>query len=231
MNLKQHDDNKGFPSRWPKIWWVWSILIGLHLTAVFVPPFTFISSSPDALSPLAADVREFFLPYTTFAHLNHGYAFFAPNPGPSHLIEYRAEFDDGRSAIEHTLPDKKRHWPRLLYHRHFMLSEQLNSDFTPATVSADEPDSARDEWRRRRGIYEAKRQSFHDHLVDRYGASRLQMRLVEHDLPSWSDVQNEGQLLDDSSLYRTIDEWPVVTTAGEALPVPSSGKTPIESQP
>ncbi|MCA9217766.1 MAG: hypothetical protein KDB27_32075 [Planctomycetales bacterium] len=194
----------------PKLWWLWSILICLHLTAVLIPPFTFISSSTQALSPLAADARETFLPYTTFLHLNHGYAFFAPDPGPSHLIEYRVEKDDG-TVIEQTFPDKKRHWPRLLYHRHFMLSEQLFSDYAPPSIPDSEPDEVRAEWRRRRDRYEAKFESFRRHLVSMYGTEKVTLKMIEHALPSWSDVQNGGLKINDPSLYQTIDEWPVPT--------------------
>ena len=36
-----------------------------------------------------------FRPYLEAAYLDHGYAFFAPDPGPSHLVRYELEFDDG----------------------------------------------------------------------------------------------------------------------------------------
>ncbi|MFC1757638.1 hypothetical protein ACFL2H_02580 [Planctomycetota bacterium] len=229
MKDSSHSDQSQLPlpPRWPKLWWVWSVLICGHLLAVFIPPFTFISSSPDALSPLAADARSLFLPYTTVLHLNHGYAFFAPDPGPSHLVEYRIEFDDGRDAIEGTFPDRARHWPRLLYHRHFMLSEQLNSDYAPGTIASDEPESFQAEWRRRRARFEAKFESFRTHLADRYGTDQVRLKLIEHQLPSWDDVQNGGMRLDDPQLYRVIDEWPFSPLSNDDLPSPID-PSPIE---
>ncbi|MCP4190057.1 MAG: hypothetical protein GY768_05450 [Planctomycetaceae bacterium] len=224
---------KSPPAQYPRFWWLWSGLICVHLCAVFVPPFTFISSSPDAVSPLAADVRSLFLPYTTFLHLNHGYAFFAPDPGPNHLIEYRVEFEDGRDPIEQTFPDKDQHWPRLLYHRHFMLSEQLNGDFAPPAIAQDESESLKADWRRRRDRFEAKFESFRAHLVNRYGTEDVQLQLIEHGLPSWDDVQNGGMRLDDRRLYRVIDEWPPVPSeANDDMPaVPSELPLPNEPQP
>jgi hypothetical protein len=58
------------------------------------------------------------------AFIYHGYRFFAPNPGASHIVQYELEFADGRKE-QGQFPDLQQHWPRLLYHRHFMLSETI----------------------------------------------------------------------------------------------------------
>jgi hypothetical protein len=110
-----------------------SVLVVLHLAAVIIPPFTLATSSPmeGTVSPLASRLLVIVRPYVEAAYLWHGYAFFAPNPGPSHLVRYRLTFDDGRPPIVAMFPDRQRHWPRLLYHRHFMLAEQLHADFVP----------------------------------------------------------------------------------------------------
>ncbi len=110
-----------------------SVLVVLHLAAVIIPPFTLATSSPmeGTVSPLASRLLVVVRPYVEAAYLWHGYAFFAPNPGPSHLVRYRLTFDDGRPPVVAMFPNRDRHWPRLLYHRHFMLAEQLHADFVP----------------------------------------------------------------------------------------------------
>ena len=57
--------------------------------------------------------------------LNHGYHFFAPEPAPSTLISFEAERADGTKVAGH-FPSRKS-IPRLLYHRHFMLTEHLHA--------------------------------------------------------------------------------------------------------
>ena len=170
MSLQANGDPVPRPPRWR---WLTTPLLLLHLTAVFVSPFAFISSSPEAVSPVAAAVADPLQPYIQFAYLNHGYAFFAPNPGPSHLVRWRLEFDDGRPPVEHTFPDLDRHWPRLLYHRHFMLAEQLHADFVPP--QPPDTDDARQlaAWRRRRAVYDAKWRSYENQLRIRYSADRV----------------------------------------------------------
>src|SRR5688500_19151420 len=60
--------------RWYKLA---SALIALHLLAVWVAPFAVPPSSP-----FAQTVATAFRPYLEAAFLNHGYKFFAPDPGP-----------------------------------------------------------------------------------------------------------------------------------------------------
>lgn len=100
-----------------------SVLLLLHLVAIFSAP----ASSNG--SPLFQSFVWFFRPYLEAAYLNHGYQFFAPEPGPSHLIEYELEFDDGRPAETGVFPDLSRYKPRLHYHRYFMMTEFANMLF------------------------------------------------------------------------------------------------------
>jgi hypothetical protein len=189
--------------------WVLSGLLLLHVTAVFVAPFTFATSrAPGMASPFAATVMNFLSPYIDAAFLNHGYFFFAPNPGPAHLVKYRLEFRDGRESVERMFPDLQRHWPRLLYHRHFMLAESLNGRFVPPQpppeMAADPV--ARAGWQRSRRSYELLRDSYAEHLRARYGASRVTLTRVEHRLPSPFEVLERGMRLDDPSLYIELSE-------------------------
>lgn len=125
----------------------------LHLTAVAVAPFSVLvvgrdeppgggpppprpadgvpsdaaaSDSTDvtvAHKPVIDRLEEVFRPYLDFLYLNHGYSFFAPEPGPSYVMEYEVRREDG-SVARGRLPDVEKHWPRLLYHRYFMLASQ-----------------------------------------------------------------------------------------------------------
>jgi hypothetical protein len=181
-----------------------SVVLVIHLLAVFIAPFTFASSGPDATSPFAIALMNGLRPYIDMMYLNHGYFFFAPEPGPSHLLRCRLEFDDGREPVELTFPDRRKQWPRLLYHRHFMLSEQLNSLFIPADPPEDAPE-LRDAWRRQRAVYETRRESFVNHLRHRHGASHVSLTRVQHRPPAHAEVL-EGLRLTDPSLYRDLSE-------------------------
>ena len=103
-----------------------SLLVSLHVMAVFVGPW----AMPPHGSELARTIAGVHGPYLQAAFLNNGYRFFAPEPGPGHLVRYEVVTRDGRK-IEGSFPDKKAQWPRLLYHRYFMLSEFLNSLSAP----------------------------------------------------------------------------------------------------
>ena len=144
---------------------VLSLLFVWHMAAVFIAPFTFATAGPGGASPLASIGMRYLGWYIDAGYLNHGYFFFAPNPGPSHLVRARIEFADGRAPIVETFPDLKTQWPRLHYHRHFMLSEQLNAQFAPPEPPDPRNDVAQlDRWRRARAMYELKWQSYENHL-------------------------------------------------------------------
>src|SRR5262245_60353780 len=111
-----------------------SVLFVVHLTAVFVAPLTpavqtamQLNLPPAALptQPPVPWLAQLFRPYLDVAYLNHGYNFFAPDPGPSHLVEYDLELSDG-SHLTGRFPERTQQQPRLRYHRHFMLAEQLS---------------------------------------------------------------------------------------------------------
>jgi hypothetical protein len=216
------DKRQHVKSQLPAWRWLVSLLIVVHLTAVFISPFAFISSSPGSVSPAAAAVAGQLSAYSDLAFLNHGYAFFAPNPGPSHLVRYRLEFDDERPALEGQFPDRQKHWPRLLYHRHFMLSEQLHSDSESPDPPPTNDRNEIDAWRRRRDLYEAKFHCYENHLLNHHGASRVTMVRVEHQQPDWADVLREGKRLDAADLFRELSE-----DSGE-IPLPTPFLVPDE---
>jgi hypothetical protein len=174
-----------------------SVLVTLHVVAVFVGAF---SAAPT--SALGERSRAILRPYIEAADLNHGYRFFNI-PGPSHRVRYRVEFADGRSPVDGIFPDLQVHQPRLRYHRHFMLTESLESMATvspvppPGTKPGDEMyeewRKAREELNRTADEYAA---SYAKHLLTEYSGQRVTLWGLERGLPSMEDVR-AGTKLDD----------------------------------
>ena len=213
----------------PKLWikLLVSGLVAAHLTAVFVAPLAFAASySSPAVNTLYGLVR----PYAAALYLDHGYFFFAPQVGPSHLIDYTVEFDDGRPPVTGRFPNLATERPRLLYHRHFMLTESLNTRFqypltpppepTPPPLTAtaeekvlwqatrEEDARQRESWKQARKLYDAMHRSFSDHLLSEYGGSRVTLKRIEHVLPSPAEVNLAGRRLDDPRSYVEQPEPP-----------------------
>lgn len=188
-----------------------SALLLVHVLAVLVPPFTFATSSgPGLASPFATPIIAILQPYIDSLFLDHGYFFFAPNPGPSHLMRAKLEFADGRPDEELVFPDRRRHKPRLLYHRHFMLAEQLHSEFAPPNPPpgiANDPEQ-RARWEGLRQLYEMRKNSFEEHLKATYGASRVTVHRIEHRLFGPSEFQQSRRPLDEADTYRELPEQP-----------------------
>ncbi len=112
-------------------WWktVVSLLLLYHVIALIVAPAT-IAPSPQFFR----DVYPLFGSYLQFMNMNQGNHFFAPEPGASTLVGYVVETKDGRQ-VSGRMPHRGI-WPRLLYHRHFMLTEALaNADDLDPRVS------------------------------------------------------------------------------------------------
>lgn len=184
-------------------------MIGLHLLAVFLAPFTFASTPAPGMepSPAALSLMRWFYPYIEGMFLQHGYAFFAPDPGPSHLFRVKLEFADGRPTEELTFPDLKRHRPRLLYHRHFMLSERLVvgdvPSVAPPQVAGDA--AALAQWRSAREAYETYyhtlRDSYLNHLRTRYGADKATLVRVAHRMGGVDEVIDQHRRIDARDTY------------------------------
>ena len=112
-----------------------SIVLLIYLGLVVLAPLSNPTSTRDLTAPLA-DVVE---PVHQALYLDHGYRFFAPDPGPSHLVFFEITNSDGEKTAGH-FPDADQMWPRLLYHRWFMLSETLYEEhvFTPDREAFDD---------------------------------------------------------------------------------------------
>ena len=209
---------------------VLSVLLALHVTALVVCPWSI------ERSPLAGRMWNVFRPYVEAAFLNHGYHFFAPQPGPSHLVRYELELADGKQ-VSGVIPNLEEEQPRLLYHRHFMLTEFLNMLY--GNVNGDGPIAAppaggdvpsanpaprvdalagiesvpgretlppSEEAQRflaaQQALFDAYCRSYATHLLRKYDAQRVTLRLVRHNLPYPQEIADRRvKSLADASLY------------------------------
>ncbi len=207
-----------------------SVLIILHLLAVVAEPLRFFSRSPENFA--AADtalLRRTLGPYVDAMYLSHGYFFFAPNPGPAHLIECQvtpnskvassinSDLDKSRWKI---YPDRKDQWPRLLYHRHFMLSEFYNTLFAPTELenAADIDQRIVDQWRDDRRIYESLQDCLKKNLISKHPDHEVVLKRIQHELPNPRTVFVDRWKLTDPRLYNELLEGPVKEATGGALP-------------
>jgi hypothetical protein len=141
--------------------------------------------APAAVSPSSDLVQagwELFQPYLQLLDLNHGYHFFAPEPGDSTLLAFEAQRADG-TLVRGRIPNSQI-VPRLLYHRHFMLTEQMK----------DAPEALQKEWVG----------SYAEHLCQKYGAVQVKLTGQIHHLPTMEMVR-AGVRLDDPSSYEAED--------------------------
>ena len=95
-----------------------SLGLSFHVFAVFISP-----AAMPPVSPLLQEGYRLALPYNEALFLNHGYHYFAPDPGASTLISYSIP-REGDAPVVGRFPNLTIH-PRLLYHRYFMLAENL----------------------------------------------------------------------------------------------------------
>ena len=207
-----------------------SVLIFLHLLAVIGEPMRMFSRGRQPSAPDAQIVRGGLAPYIDLAYLHHGYFFFAPNPGPSHLMDIRLIDEDG-STRHLRLPNHRAQWPRLLYHRHFMLSEFLFQLYTPqpelADINAAMP--IRQAWQRDREMFERVRGSMERHLAKRYGAKSAEIQLMEHRLPNAIEVFDQQLPIDDEQFYILLPDSPLEIEPD--LPPESTERLPPRDQP
>jgi hypothetical protein len=208
------ESNEGLlDARFRRIKLVISAMLVFHLAAVVLPPLAFQTLGSDGPSPLIGTLIRPFAGYGQFLHMDRGYAFFAPNPGPSHLIQAAITGPDG-AITERIYPDLDDQWPRLLYHRHFMLSEFLNEFYYPPLppIEMFESDAEDAEnWRRRRARYEFIRQSMVEHLKSVNAGREVALRRIEHGLPGLQDYREEPIELNDPRLYSVLLDRPIMT--------------------
>lgn len=203
-----------------------SLLIAFHFCAVALPPLSFQTQGIDGPSPLVGLLIKPFEGYGQFLHMDRGYAFFAPDPGPSHLIQAATINADG-SISEQMYPDLQRQWPRLLYHRHFMLAEFLNDTYMPPGPPNEMFESdpiAAALWQQQRGRYEWIRQSMTDHLQAANNGAQVAIRRLEHGLPNLADFQAQPIELNDPRLYNLLLDQPIYSD--QIAPAPETEVIP-----
>lgn len=181
-----------------------SLLIVWHVSAVFLAPLSVPPSSQ-----LVVDVAQgsFMQKYLDALFINHGYSFFAPDPGPGHLMRYEVYDDRGGVIRKGQFPDLKEEWPRLLYHRYFMLAEQAELPVPDEKL--------RDEWLRKYMAAYARQ------LLREYDGQSARVQLVIH-YPLYRDDALNGMHLDDPRTYETKLE---VTQTRRDLPRDSADQT------
>ncbi|HZZ27706.1 MAG TPA: hypothetical protein VFE46_06825 [Pirellulales bacterium] len=183
----------------------WKVLISVallaHLTAVIAAPMA-VPFGDAAPSQLQRGIASAFSPYLDMAYLDHGYRFFAPAPSPGHLVRYQLVLPDGTTNTG-IFPDLKTEWPRLYYHRFFMLSEKLNR-FWDADEPAptDLPEEHRI-WQLNRNTFLDVAHSYAQELFRQTGAKQVTLELVRHELPSPDDLLHDRPLTT-PSLYHTL---------------------------
>src|SRR3954452_3941224 len=116
------------------IWVVW------HFTGVFLAALS-IGITSDLVLHVSQNPHGPMQWYLDALYMNQGHSFFAPDVGPGHLVRYQLYDQSGKEIDHGEFPSRKEHWPRLLYHRYFMLADQ-------AEIPADDKQT-RDYWQRR----------------------------------------------------------------------------------
>ncbi|MDG2013983.1 MAG: hypothetical protein P8J33_10780, partial [Pirellulaceae bacterium] len=188
-----------------------SWIIAFHLFCVALAPLAAVDPRP----VLAVDMQRALRPYSESLYLLHGYRFFAPEPGPSHIVRYQIALPSGE-LLDGQFPDRDEFWPRLIYHRWFMLSETVFQH-----VSATLGEEELGQWQQQveseiealqqtdpraagRLSAELKRE-LQDHeralairndlvinigktLLQRYGGEKIEMRLVTRVIPPPQDI-------------------------------------------
>ena len=187
-----------------------SLLLVMHLAAVVIPPFTFATRSGYESSPLANVGMSIVQPYANALFLNHGYFFFAPSPGPSHLVEYDVEFTNGEKQT-FRFPDRQTQRPRLFYHRHLMLAEWLHANYPAASVPDWVP---KEEQQFQQDSYQRVVESLRQHLQQLHGSKRVTLRRLEHQLIAPEDYLQGQRDLNAPHLYQQLP----VTPATESSP-------------
>lgn len=173
-------------------------------------------------------LRQITAPYVEWMYLDHGYFFFAPNPGPGHLVECSIvpTVTGGQDAEpkKWIFPDKNELRPRLLYHRFFMLSEFYNDRFAPEDIPAEAKKDQEflNRWRFDRGFYESLQGSITRSIIHHHNAESVKLSRIERMLPESDQVLRENWKLNDprlsSTLLETLVAPPATAPPTEAIP-------------
>ena len=196
-----------------------------HFLGVLAEPLRFFSRSEIRTGPEFAWLSDTMKPYSQWLYLNHGYFFFAPNPGPGHLIQCTLsnssadEPADQESSQVLLLPDRNEHWPRLLYHRYFMLSEFYSSRYAPEQVTQELKKDLEfmQTWASDKVIYDQIQSSIVSSLKHSRNIQKVKLRRIERLLPDSQQVLKDGWSLNDPRLTNVLAETMLESTAVEPI--------------
>lgn len=205
-----------------------SVAIGIYLLVLIIGPL----SNPIASQHLTTPAANFVGPVHRALFMGHGYRFFAPNPGDSHLVSYKVTRSDG-TQVDGVFPDRKSMWPRLLYHRWFMLSETVFSEHAQ-TPTAEEFAKLNEQQKQRiqqlaaRGKFELSNRlesqraneeeayaktikridrlvkSIGGYLLKKHDGQEIELSVATRTIPFPAEVR-QGAQLDDESFLRVPD--------------------------
>jgi len=168
------------PSPGPAALTGWRRWLRLAVSGWLVFHLFVIVIAPAAVSPASEIVQAGWSvcqPYIQILDLDHGYHFFAPEPGDSTLLAYEAERPDG-TVVRGRIPNREI-VPRLLYHRHFMLTEHMS----------DASEELEHLWH----------ESYAEHIAREHGAARVSLIQQTHKLSSMERIRDGGRLDDPES--------------------------------
>lgn len=150
--------------------------LAYHLFAICIAP----AGMPPA-SPLLVNLAQYARSYNNLLFMNHGYHYFAPDPGPSTLISYSSD-RPGDIPVKGTFPSKDIR-PRLLYHRYFMLAENIGAF----------PDETQEQ------IFMA----YANHFRKQHGTETIVLNRITHQPSSIARIQAGGRI-DDPETYLEV---------------------------
>ena len=156
-----------------------SVWLAFHVFSVFIAP----ASMPPA-SPLLMDGYRMASPYADAMFLNHGYHYFAPDPGASTLISYTVP-REGDTPVMGRFPTIEIR-PRLLYHRYFMLAENIGGF----------PEDTQTE------VYAA----YARHFAGLHHSSKITLNRIAHEPSSIARILAGGKLFDRSTFSEELIE-------------------------
>lgn len=153
-----------------------SLVLLVYVAGVIIAPL----AGPPPASELSRVILQPFRPLLGALYLGHGYRFFAPDPGPGHSLRWTITRADG-TTLSGTTPDAERDWPRLLYHRRFMVAEKIAPLVPPPDAPAEVRARAKADWLPLvKGVA--------GNLLRTHGGDRITLEMVEHYLPAPEEV-------------------------------------------
>lgn len=192
---QQPSDDQPSRQQWPLAVRLFaSAVILIYLLAVAIPPL----AGPPPASELASVILQPFRPLVGVFSLSHGYRFFAPNPGPGHSIRWTIQTARG-NTLKGVIPDAKTDWPRLLYHRRFMIPEKIAALVPPPLAPAEIRREATRDW-------QPFVEDIATHLLVKHEGQEVTLELVEHYLPDTFELK-EGRAGDDLTIPLGSYEW------------------------